>query len=229
MTQILLVPGLLCDATVWQPLLDRLDESAAVADLSTQDNLTQMAKDCLAAHPGPLRLAGHSMGARVVMEMTRLAQERVQCLALLDSGIHPLQEGELEMRQEIVQFANENGMEALAERWLNGMVYEPNLISNPQLMLSLTEMVLRCDTAQHARQIEALTNRPDASQSLPVIRCPVLLMVGREDLWSPVSQHEDMLRLLPQARLEVIENAGHFAPLEQPDTVASLLADFLSE
>jgi len=54
-----------------------------------------------------------------------------------------------------------------------------------------------------------------------------LLIVGRDDEWSPVSQHEDMLRLLPDARLEAIENAGPFAPLEQAEIVAKPVADFL--
>ena len=88
-------------------------------------------------------------------------------------------------------------------------------------------MVLRKDADLHARQINALVTRPDASAYLAGITCPVLLVVGRQDQWSPVSQHEDMLRLLPDARLEIIEDAGHFAPLEQPDDVAALLADFL--
>jgi pimeloyl-ACP methyl ester carboxylesterase len=35
-----------------------------------------------------------------------------------------------------------------------------------------------------------------------------------------------MQRLIPQARLEIIDNAGHFAPVEQPDAVADLLVDF---
>ena len=45
MPRILLIPGLLCDETVWQPLLERLGGQAEVADLSTQDDLTQMARD----------------------------------------------------------------------------------------------------------------------------------------------------------------------------------------
>jgi len=115
----ILIPGLLCDATVWQPLLNQAgDQNLIVADLSTQDNLTQMAKDCLRLHDGPLNVAGHSMGARVAMEMARLEPARVQRLVLLDTGIHPLREGEIEQRREVVAFANEFGMQALAERWL---------------------------------------------------------------------------------------------------------------
>ena len=72
----LLIPGLLCDGVVWAPVLRRLPK-AQVADLSTQSSITRMAEDLLAAQDGPLRVAGHSMGARVAMEMARLAPERV--------------------------------------------------------------------------------------------------------------------------------------------------------
>lgn len=227
MPQIILIPGLLCDETVWQPLLTKLNNGAAIADLSTQDNLTEMAKECLAAHTGKLRVAGHSMGARVALEMARLAPERVERLALLDTGIHPLRDGETAKRNEIVRFTYENGMEALAERWLPGMVYEPNR-NNALLMQNLTDMVLRKNPDLHARQIKALVDRPDASAYLKNITCPVLLVVGRQDQWSPVSQHEDMLNILPNARLEAIEDAGHFSPLEQPEAVSKILVEFLN-
>lgn len=227
MEKALLIPGLLCDETVWQPLLSILrPDSATVANLCSQDDLTQMATDCLAQMPTSFTIAGHSMGARVAMEMARLAPERIKRMVLIDTGIHPLRCGELEKRKEIVQFAYDKGMQALADRWLKGMVHAPNL-KNMELMQALTSMVLRCDADLHARQIKALSNRPDASSYLAYIKCPVLLIVGKEDQWSPVSQHEDMLNLLPNARLEVIENAGHFAPVEGGEVVAKLIADFL--
>jgi pimeloyl-ACP methyl ester carboxylesterase len=225
---ILLIPGLLCDETVWKPTLAALNGKAKVADLSTQDDLTKMAEDCLAAHPGPLRVAGHSMGARVAMEMARVAPDRIEKLALLDTGIHALKEGEKPRRDEIVRFAWDNGMAALAERWLPGMVWEPNR-QRPEVMEPLTEMVLSKTPALHERQIRALVNRPDAAAYLSQIACPVLLVVGRKDAWSPVTQHEDMLGLLPSARLEIIESAGHFAPVERPESVTPILVNFLTE
>ncbi|MCB1336702.1 MAG: alpha/beta fold hydrolase [Maritimibacter sp.] len=219
-----LIPGLLCDRFVWEPVLARIE--AEVADLSTQDSIAGMAEDTLAAFPGKLRLAGHSMGARVAMEMARRAPERIERLALLDTGIHPLKAGETEKRAQIVALAYEKGMAALAESWLPPMVHAPNR-ANRALMEGLTEMVLRKSPELHERQIRALVGRPDAAAYLGEIACPTLLVVGREDAWSPVAQHEDMLALMPDARLEVVEEAGHFAPVEQPDTVAGLLTDFL--
>lgn len=229
MLKTLLIPGLLCDSTVWQPLLSVLEkESTRVADLSTQEDLTVMASDCLAQNAGPVQVAGHSMGARVALEMARLAPDRVQRLVLLDTGIHPLRPGEIEQREESVQFAREHGMQAQAERWLKGMVHLPNQ-DDSHLMQRLMAMVMRCDADLYARQIKALINRPDASLYVTDVNCPVLLVAGRHDQWSPVAQHEDMLHLLPDARLEIVENAGHFAPLEQADTVAALIKAFFAD
>ncbi len=223
----ILIPGLLCDAHVWQPLLQKLGDKAIVADLSTQDSISQMARDSIALAHGPVFVVGHSMGARVAMEIARIAPDRVKKLALLDTGIHPLSAGEPEKRAEVVRLANESGMQALAERWLPGMVWQENH-SNKTLMDGLMNMVLSKTPELHQRQIKALVERPDASAYLHEIKCPTLLIVGRYDNWSPVSQHQDMLALLPDARLEIIEEAGHFSPLEQPDRVSDLLQHFLA-
>jgi len=93
-------------------------------------------------------------------------------------------------------------------------------------MAGLTTMVERMDPDLHERQIHALVTRPDASEYVAGITCPTLLAVGRQDQWSPVAQHEEMLRRMPNATLTVIENAGHFAPVEQPAAVAELLQNW---
>ena len=88
----LLIPGLVCDRSVWQSVLNRLPD-AIVPDLTGHRHLTAMARHCLGLAEGPFRVAGHSMGARVAMEMARLEPRRIERLALLDTGIHPLREG----------------------------------------------------------------------------------------------------------------------------------------
>lgn len=227
MATLLLLPGLLCDATVWRAVIDRLSPHmrVAVGDFPTQDSLTVMAQDMLAAHPGPLFVAGHSMGGRVAMEMARIAPDRVLRLALLDTGIHPRRDAELPKRQEMIDLAHRDGMAALARVWLPPMVH-PDRHGDAALMGALTDMVLRMDPQLHERQIRALVNRPDASQTIGAYTGPMALIVGRQDAWSPVSQHEDIARLCPQARLTIIEDAGHFAPVERPGPVAEALADW---
>src|SRR3712207_7497874 len=59
----------------------------------------------------------------------------------------------------------------------------------------------RANPDQHRRQIRALLDRPDARPLLPAITCPTLVLVGRQDRWSPLAQHEEIAALIPNATL----------------------------
>jgi pimeloyl-ACP methyl ester carboxylesterase len=63
---------------------------------------------------------------------------------------------------------------------------------------------------------------------LPSIHVPTLLLSGTNDTWSSLSQHADMQRSVPQARLVEIAGAGHMAPIERPDAVARALRAWLA-
>lgn len=229
MTRILLIPGLVCDAHVWQAALAALEgRDVHVADVTRQPGISEMAEDLLGQHSGRLIVAGHSMGARVAMEIARIAPERLDGLALLNTGTAPLKDGELPKREAMIAYAHAQGMAKLAETWLPGMMAE-GIAPDPAVMAGLRDMVCRMTPEIHERQIRALIGRPDARLSVPKWQGPLLLMTGRQDIWSPIAQHEEIAQLCPQARLEIIEQAGHFAPVEQGPTVARLLADWIDE
>lgn len=223
---LVLIPGLLCDATAWQPVRDRLGQGV-VADVTTQDSLAEMAADILAAFAGPLAVAGHSMGARVAVEMWRQAPGRINRLALLDTGTHAGTEAEKPGRARRMALAHEAGMAALCDDWLPAMLH-PDHAADAAMIAPLRAMVLAKTPQIHDRQIKALLGRPDAVPTLKTVTCPVLVAVGAQDQWSPVAQHQAIAALVPQARLHIIENAGHFAPFEQPDAVAALMRDWLA-
>ncbi len=223
-----LLPGLLCDETVWACQVAALGASAEirVADFRGFDSITAMAQSVLVGAPRHFAVAGHSMGARAALEIARLAPERVTRLALLDTGAHPRSAGEAEKRQVLVDLAHREGMAALAARWLPPMVH-PDRVADETLMAPLRAMVLRMTPDIHERQIKALLDRPDAEAVLPTIRCPVLVGVGRQDAWSPLAQHEAIVAAVPHARLVVFENSGHMAPIEAPEAVTAALRDWL--
>ena len=98
--------SLLCDATVWQHQAAALSPHFDVESIDFQgwDSLTKMAEHVLSRDPEEREfiLAGHSMGARVALEVYRLAPQRVEKLILLDTGTHPLREGETEQRMALL-------------------------------------------------------------------------------------------------------------------------------
>src|SRR5262249_28165665 len=67
----------------------------------------------------------------------------------------------------------------------------------------------------------------DSSGRLSAIRCPTLVLVGREDILIPVSFSEELARGIPGARLVVLEKTGHGPLVETPAAVAQALLDFL--
>src|SRR5258706_11548260 len=88
---LLLLPGLLCDAALWQPQIARFGDrvECRVADLSGADSMADLGRSVLAAAPERFALAGLSMGGYVALEVLRQAPERVQRLALLDTSARP--------------------------------------------------------------------------------------------------------------------------------------------
>lgn len=222
------VPGLISDEAVWRPVAELLAPfPTAFADVTRAGSITGMAEGVLAQHDGRLLVAGHSMGGRVALEMARIAPERVAGLALFDTGFQPRRDGEEIKRQYFIDLANNRGMEALLDEWLPPMV-APGRQSDAVLIALLRAMSGRMTPEIHERQMRALLDRPDAGSYLADIMCPVLVAVGRQDGWSPPAQHQQMAEALPHARLTIIEEAGHFAPIEQPVATASALRDWLA-
>ncbi|HRE20793.1 MAG TPA: alpha/beta fold hydrolase [Rhabdaerophilum sp.] len=226
--RIVFLPGLLCDATVFSHQIASLGANAdiAVADFSQASSIEEMARIALACFAGPVTLVGFSMGGRAALKAIEIAPERVARLCLMDTGAAPARENEAETRQVMIDYANRNGMTALAGYWLPPMLHKARE-KDAALLAPLTAMVERATPALHERQIRALLNRPDARTVLSQIACPTLVMAGRQDRWSPLAQHEELAATIPGATLAVIENAGHFACFERPEAVTAVLRSWL--
>jgi pimeloyl-ACP methyl ester carboxylesterase len=104
----------------------------------------------------------------------------------------------------------------------------PSRRADEALIDAIVDMFGRKTADTFAAQIQALLARPDATPLLGTIRCPALVLCGREDSWAPLARHEAMAAALPGGTLAVIENCGHMAPMERPGEVAAALAEWLA-
>src|SRR5579863_7207361 len=221
---VFLLPGLLCDQTIWADQRDALGD-VVIPDFRHLMSIEAMARLVLDNAPERFSVAGHSMGGRVALEVYRMAQERVDRLALLDTGVHSRGAGEEAKRGELVELARSQGMAAMAARWLPPMLHP----DHSALLGPLTEMVLRSTPETFANQQRALLDRPDARAVLGGIRCPTLVLCGRQDIWSPVAQHEEIAASIPNSRLVIVEDCGHMSPVEQPAAVTKALLSHLQD
>ena len=227
---LILVPGLLCDATIWNAQVTALAarHDVIVPVLDTFDSIPRMATALLEHAPPRFALAGHSLGGRIALEVIRQSPTRVTRLALLDTGVHPCRPAEPPRRYELLALADREGMTAVAREWLPPMVH-PARHGDPTVMLPLAAMVERRTPASFRNQVMALLNRPDATAVLGTIHCPTLVLCGREDGWSPLVQHEEIAAAIPGSRLSVIDDCGHMAPFERPAEVSGALEDWLAQ
>jgi pimeloyl-ACP methyl ester carboxylesterase len=224
---LLFLPGLICDARVFAPQLAAFAESRAVDGYGQSNTLEAMARVALAQAPKSFDLLGHSMGARVALEVFRLAPNRVRRLALVSTGVHPLGPDEPAKRRALQAIGHERGFEALVDAWLPPMVAETNR-ANAVLYGSMRRMCLDQNQTIFDAQIEALLNRPEQESLLGRIECPTLVMTGELDGWSGPAQHEAIAGRIADATLRIVLAAGHMLPLEEPEAVNEAIAAWLA-
>ncbi len=225
---IIVIPGLMNDAHIWSGQIAALSRFAPVHIALTDGatSLGEMADRILAGTAGLLAVAGHSMGGRVALELWRKAPDRITRLALLDTGAHGPADSEREGRLGLVRIADSRGMTAAAEAWLPPMVH-PRVTRDGPIWSDIVRMIDRASPETLAGQQNALLTRPDAEPLLPTITVPTAFIVGDSDAQATPDQHRAMAARVPGATVTVIEDAGHMAPLEQPEAVTAALLDWL--
>src|SRR5690606_36150427 len=216
MRALILLPGLLCTEALWRPQLEALSDLAEmrVGDLTGADTRRGMAEAVLAGAPERFALVGLSMGGYVAQEIMRIAPERVERLALLDTSARADTAERREGRMAQMRAAREGHFdEVVEEQFLPAMMNPANPFPEP-LRATVRAMCGAVGPAAFVRQQTAIMGRPDGRADLPRIACPVLVLCGRQDQPTPVEVHEEMAAAIPGARLVVVEDCGHLAPIE---------------
>jgi pimeloyl-ACP methyl ester carboxylesterase len=226
---IYLLPGLLCDQSVWQYQREALNQFADVRipNYIGVDSLSKIGDLILADAPPKFSVVGHSMGGRVGLELINKAPERIEHLVLISVGAHPVNDEECEQRSSLVEEAASIGMDKYAESWADLMLsYSES--QHPEKRQIIADMARRQSLDDFIAHITAGLGRSDQTLYLPHISIPILLIVGEKDRWSPVSQHEGIRDRLKQPILQVISDAGHMVILDQPEAVNNILLDWFN-
>jgi pimeloyl-ACP methyl ester carboxylesterase len=229
MKTLILLPGSLSDEYIWWHQLKALTPEYTVIcpDLHDNDSLEEMAEEALKQTSGTFSLIGTALGARIALEMYRIAPERIERLALISASIGPVGKDEAEQRLKIVDQAYEVGLEEMAARFMPRMIH-PSLHDDADLLSGMVNMTSRFTPEGYAREARTLLKRPDQEPILSTITCPTLVMTGSDDDLSPVERAHEIADAIPNAKVAVIENAAHFPMIERPDEVTRVLREWLA-
>jgi len=176
-------------------------------------------------------LIGHSMGGVVAQRFAAEHPEMVERLVLIASP----------RADQRPRFRADNRVAAASIALFQGLAYalggikrlarrtvaDPALMSGDALEEHLRPLRVRGSAAAVRQMIR------DSSGDEPVdparVTAPTLLLWGSDDRIVPPKVGEELARLLPNARIEVLPGAGHMLPEERPEEVNRRVLDFLSK
>ena len=227
-TPLILLPGLLCDEALWAHQFDTLSDIAdiTVADMTGDETVQGMAERVLDSAPETFALAGLSMGGYAALAIIRLAPERVERLALLDTSARADSPENTKQRQGFIEQLELGDFRGVTSRLLPLLVHEDRL-SDDGLIAVIQASAKNVGPEAYVRQQKAIMTRPDGLEGLKKITCPVLILCGRQDALTPLALHEEMAAAIVGASLVVIEDCGHLSPLERPRAVSAVMRYWL--
>jgi 3-oxoadipate enol-lactonase len=239
---LLLVHGFPHNRALWRPQLDRLSGSARCiapdlrgfgeSTVAPPYGMDQYADD-LAGLLDSLDvdrcvLGGLSMGGYIAMAMWRRHRARIAALILADTRAEADDAGGREKRRKMMAVAMDQGMSAVADSMIEGMVGRSTREAKSPLLQELHSMMAASPPDGAVGALAAMMHRPDSSGTLPDIDVPTLIVVGDEDVLTPPKYARAMRQAIPGSRLTVIPRAGHVSNMEQPDAFNSAVLELLT-
>ena len=224
---LILLPGLVNDSRLYENQVAALSHvvDATVGDLTMADSMPALAASVLAKAPLRFALAGLSMGGYVALEIMRQAPERVSALALLDTSARADTAESTVNRRRLMELAQKD-FNAVVDALLPKMFHPSHLKDNSRAGV-FKAMALAVGKDAFLRQQRAIIGRIDSRPYLDKIKCPTLVVCGREDAITPTEVHEELANNIRNAKMTIVNDCGHLSPLDQPQAVTAALQEWL--
>jgi 3-oxoadipate enol-lactonase len=231
---IIFLHGVGSGKSVWRPQLDHFGrerraiafdypgygESDPAPEDTTRDDYAAAilsAMDELGARRA--HICGLSLGGVVAIAIYNAAPEVCASLILADTfAVHP--EGKAIYERSV---AGSEDLRAMAEGRIDLLLGQP---ADPQFRSETIETMAAIDPAAYRIGAEAVW-LADQRERASLIAVPTLVLVGSQDLVTPYDLSAELADLVPDARLQVIQGAGHLSNAERPDEFNAALEDFI--
>jgi 3-oxoadipate enol-lactonase len=236
---LLLIAGLGQGAWAWRDVVPLLDRDAitfdnrgtgALNDLPARRTIDELAEDALAEVDGPADVVGLSMGGYVAMTIALSRPEAVRSLLLAGTGAggsdrvpRPKYVADAftwALRLPYEEYARRTMPYTFAEGWM-----ERNPERFEEILAARLENPTPYSTIDaHAQACYAFYR---AGCAVEGIVAPTLVVHGSEDLIVPAENGRMLAARIPGARYVELPGRGHNLPLEEPDTFAELVREFI--
>ncbi len=171
-------------------------------------------------------LAGLSLGGMLAVEIMQIAADRVDRLALLDTGMRSQNETERAIRRARIRLANEGHFELVLGLQMSRFIPAYRL-PDKALVGEVMTMCGEIGAEIYKRQEELAAIRVDRRPDLSRIKCPTIVVCGRDDAATPLFLSEEMATAIKGSELIVVEQCGHLVTMEKPEETNAILRKWL--
>jgi pimeloyl-ACP methyl ester carboxylesterase len=226
--KLIMIPGTLCDHNLFKYQTEGLKDlvDCRVASNSSASSLKQVAKNIIEKQTGSFSVMGLSYGGIIAFELLRQAPERINKLVLMNTNYKEPSEQTRINQQRFIGMAYLGQFKEITSEILIDAMLHPKNAEKQELRETILNMALNVGIDGFFNQVKAQLGRPDSTKDLQNIKCPTLIITGREDNICPLKLHEDMAEAIPNSTLKVIEECGHLSTLEQPNLVNNTIIDW---
>lgn len=172
-------------------------------------------------------IGGQSMGGYVTMALCRRHPDRLLGVILADTKASADTEAAKANRERIAAAVLDAGTGILLEESLPMLVGKTTKQRRGMVLGRVRGLVQAAPPPAVAWAQRAMAARPDSFGTLRSLGVPALVVVGDEDELTPPSDAEAMAEAIPEAKLTVIEKAGHLSAIEQPEPFNRVVAEFV--
>lgn len=174
---------------------------------------------------GPVHYVGLSMGAMIGFQLAVDRPDLLKTLTIVNSAPQ-------------VKINSAGDAWQYAKRWILARIFSmetigeglgKNLFPRPEqadLRRKIAARWAQNDKRAYLASFDAIVGW-GVQQRLARIACPTLVVTADRD-YTPIELKAEYVRLIPNARLQIIANSRHATPLDQPDAFNRALIDFIA-
>lgn len=171
---------------------------------------------------------GCSIGTYTLYEYWRRFPEQMAALVCTCGKPQPDSAANRDTRRESMQAAQQaGGLGKFFDRMADTLVGPTARQHHPEIRTAAREMMDTVSLQVMLAVQQGLMERPDSVPTLSTIQVPVCVIAAGEDQSSTPPEMRVIVDQAPDAEFHLVEDAGHYAPFEQPQTFASLIGEFL--
>ncbi|HVW96979.1 MAG TPA: alpha/beta fold hydrolase [Mucilaginibacter sp.] len=240
---ILFIHGHPFDHTMWDPQADFFSTRYHVitpdlrgygkstlpqaAPTRFEDYATDMLELMSALSVERFHLVGLSQGGQIIMEIFRQAPGRIKSLVFADTFAGLDTPDAKRARYEAADKLEKEGMDGYADEVIYKMIRAEHVSTQPKVAAHVLKMMKATKPEGAATAMRARCERIDyLNLVLPQIDIPTLVIVGRQDEFTPVAKAEELRQNMPNCKMIIIEDAGHMPNLEHPEEFNLTLSNF---